>query len=104
MDTTKYRQSLTPLDQLIEDLEALHPKVTMNNKPLPDTGKRSQFSTGAVRDASEGKGIPSLIPIDALRAVSKRFEDGATKYGRNNGNKGSLLVGSLTPSIATSGN
>jgi len=55
---------------------------------LPDSGERSEFSTGAVRDAMTGKGTPSLIPIDALRAVSKRFEDGATKYGRNNWKKG----------------
>ena len=55
---------------------------------LPDSGDRSEFTTGAVRDASYGKGIPSLIPIEALRAVSKRFEDGATKYGRDNWKKG----------------
>ena len=55
---------------------------------LPDSGKRSKFTTGAVRDASEGKGCPSLIPVAALRAVAKRFEDGATKYGRNNWQKG----------------
>lgn len=55
---------------------------------LPDSGERSEFSTGAVRDAMQGKGTPSLIPIAALRAVSKRFEDGATKYGRNNWKKG----------------
>lgn len=51
---------------------------------LPDSGARSEFVSGAVRDASLGKGIPSLIPTEALRAVSKRFEDGAVKYGRNN--------------------
>ena len=55
---------------------------------LPDSGKRSEFDTGAVRDAMFGKGMPSLIPISALRAVSKRFEDGATKYGRDNWQKG----------------
>jgi hypothetical protein len=55
---------------------------------LPDSGKRSEFDTGAVRDAMEGKGMPSLLPIDALRAASKRFEDGANKYGRDNWTKG----------------
>lgn len=55
---------------------------------LPDSGERSEFTTGAVRDAMTGKGSPSLIPIDALRAVSKRFEDGASKYGRDNWKKG----------------
>ena len=55
---------------------------------LPDSGERSEFNTGAVRDAMVGKGMPSLIPIDALRSVAKRFEDGAHKYGRDNWKKG----------------
>lgn len=55
---------------------------------LPDSGKRSEFNTGAVRDAMSGKGLPSLLPRDALRRASKRFEDGATKYGRDNWQKG----------------
>lgn len=58
------------------------------NSILPDSGARSEFKTGAVRDAMSGKGMPSLIPISALRAVAKRFEDGATKYGRDNWKKG----------------
>mgnify|MGYP003647294364 FL=1 len=55
---------------------------------LPDSGERSEFNTGAVRDAMRGKGMPSCIPTEALRAVAKRFEDGATKYGRDNWRKG----------------
>lgn len=55
---------------------------------LPDSGERCEFDTGAVRDAMEGKGLPSLLPRDALRRASKRFEDGATKYGRDNWQKG----------------
>ena len=55
---------------------------------LPDSGERSEFDTGAVRDAMQGKGCPSLLPVAALRAASKRFEDGANKYGRNNWQKG----------------
>ena len=86
MDT----KSLGPLDQLIVDMEDINNKHTklMLDSVLPDTGDRSEFATGAVRDASEGKGIPSLIPIEAMRAVSRRFEDGATKYGRDNWKKG----------------
>ena len=56
--------------------------------PLPDSGDRTNFNTGAVRDAMAGKGLPSCIPTSALRAVSKRFEDGAVKYGRDNWQKG----------------
>tara|TARA_A100001388_G_scaffold244308_1_gene202084 strand:+ start:703 stop:1074 length:372 start_codon:yes stop_codon:yes gene_type:complete len=55
---------------------------------LPNSGKMSNFASGAVRDAMEGKGYPSLLPLDALRAAARRFEDGALKYGRNNWKKG----------------
>lgn len=61
-----------------------------NNKKcvLPSSGSMSNFETGAVRDSMEGKGLPSLIPTCALRSIAKRFEDGATKYGRDNWLKG----------------
>ncbi len=55
---------------------------------LPDTGERSEFNTGAVRDASKGKGIPSAIPVRSLRKLAKRFEDGAEKYNRDNWKQG----------------
>ena len=55
---------------------------------LPDSGSRSEFTTGAVRDAMSGKGLPSLIPPEAIRRLACRFEDGATKYGRDNWQKG----------------
>ena len=55
---------------------------------LPDSGERSEFTTGAVRDASYGKGIPSAIPPRALIKLAKRFEDGAAKYKRDNWKQG----------------
>lgn len=55
---------------------------------LPDSGERSQFQTGAVRDAMAGKGFFSMIPPAALRAIAKRFEDGAKKYEPHNWMKG----------------
>ena len=55
---------------------------------LPDTGERSEFNTGAVRDASKGKGIPSAIPPRALLKLARRFEDGAAKYERDNWKQG----------------
>jgi TPP-dependent pyruvate/acetoin dehydrogenase alpha subunit len=91
---------LNPIDRLVHDIEQANNKHNSNMKDvlvkadehlqsnLPDSGARSEFTTGAVRDASEGKGNPSLIPVDALRAVARRFEDGATKYGRDNWKQG----------------
>lgn len=67
--------------------------------PLPDTGARSTFATGAVRDAMTGKGLPSCIPPIAIRKMAKRFEDGSSKYGLFNWVKGiplSRYVDSIT--------
>lgn len=47
---------------------------------IPDSGTRTNFSTGAVRDAAPGKGLPSRVPPCALDSLEKRFEDGAAKY------------------------
>ena len=55
---------------------------------LPDSGDRTNFDTGAVRDAMSGKGLPSLIPPEAIRRCARRFEDGAAKYGLHNWMKG----------------
>ena len=84
---------LNSIDKLVHDIEQANIKhnekmTEVINTVLPDSGARSEFTTGAVRDASEGKGNPSLIPVDALRAVARRFEDGATKYGRDNWKQG----------------
>jgi len=51
---------------------------------LPDSGARIQYNTGAVRDASIGKGHWHAIPRIAMFKMAKRFEDGALKYKRNN--------------------
>lgn len=101
---------------------------------LNDSGKREEFSTGAVRDTQEGKGRCDLLPLDALihdatgyicaffdylqefkttgnpmhivRAIQRfngnvfpnwetaylelaiHYEEGATKYGDNNWQRG----------------
>lgn len=55
---------------------------------LPDSGERTEFKTGAVRDAMDGKGFPSHIPPCAIRAMAKRFEDGSKKYSNFNWMKG----------------
>jgi len=55
---------------------------------LPDSGDRTQFSTGAVRDIGEGKGLPSEIPPIAMLRLAKHCEAGAKKYGIGNFRKG----------------
>ena len=55
---------------------------------IKDSGNRTLFETGAVRDIQVGKGEPVLLPLRAVVEVSKHCEEGAKKYGRDNIRKG----------------
>ena len=55
---------------------------------IKDSGQRSEFPTGAVRDMSEGKGRMDLLCWNAIMEVSKHCEEGAKKYGEHNVDKG----------------
>ena len=55
---------------------------------IEDSGTRSNFDTGAVRDGQEGKGRMDLLPVRALIEVAKIFEAGAKKYAARNWEKG----------------
>lgn len=64
-----------------------------------DSGDRTQFETGAVRDIREGKGRMDLLPWSAIMEVSKHCENGAKKYGEHNVDKG-IPTSSLCDSAA----
>lgn len=51
---------------------------------IKDSGERTEFSTGAVRDMHEGKGSMDSLPHLAILRLSKYYETGAIKYGKNN--------------------
>lgn len=55
---------------------------------IKDSGERTEFETGAVRDMHTGKGRMDLLPWRAIMAVSKHAENGALKYGEHNVDKG----------------
>ena len=49
-----------------------------------DSGERTEFQTGAVRDMHEGKGDMASIPWEAILRLSRHYENGARKYKRWN--------------------
>lgn len=49
-----------------------------------DSGQRTKFSNGFVRDLHDGKGRMDLLPWNAIIEVSKHCEAGAQKYGEHN--------------------
>lgn len=55
---------------------------------IKDSGERSIFETGAVRDMHSGKGDMVSLPANAMLRLSKHYEAGALKYGRFNYQKG----------------
>lgn len=55
---------------------------------IKDSGERTEFDTGAVRDMHEGKGRNDLLPLTAIIELSKHCEEGAIKYGEHNIDKG----------------
>ena len=66
---------------------------------IKDSGDRTQFESGAVRDMHVGKGRMDLLPWTAIMEVSKHCENGAIKYGEHNVDKG-IPTSSLCDSAA----
>lgn len=66
---------------------------------IKDSGERTQFESGAVRDMHEGKGRMDLLPWAAIMEVSKHCEAGAKKYGEHNVDRG-IPTSSLCDSAA----
>lgn len=55
---------------------------------IKDSGERTSFDTGAVRDMHTGKGRFDLLPWHAIHDVAKHCEEGALKYGERNVDRG----------------
>lgn len=66
---------------------------------IKDSGHRTMFSTGAVRDMGTGKGRMDLLPWHAVMELSRHCEEGAIKYGERNIDKG-IPLHSLLDSAA----
>lgn len=51
---------------------------------IKDSGQRTEYENGFVRDMHEGKGRMDLLPWRAIIEVAKHCEEGAKKYGERN--------------------
>ena len=59
-----------------------------DHKEIKDSGQRTEFETGAVRDAQGGKGRFDLLPKMTIWALAHHYEKGCQKYGDRNWEKG----------------
>ena len=71
---TEYRQ------EVISAIDTLH--------VIADSGDRTQFESGAVRDMHQGKGRCDLLPMCVMLRLAKHYEAGAVKYSDRNWEKG----------------
>jgi hypothetical protein len=75
-----------------DDIEAMLEVLTDGKKEelstIKDSGYRTEFPSGAVRDLQENKGRMDLLPWAAIIEVSKHCQEGAKKYGEGNINLG----------------
>lgn len=55
---------------------------------IKDSGDRTQFKSGAVRDMHTGKGRYDLLPMCVIDRLAKHYEAGALKYSDRNWEKG----------------
>lgn len=55
---------------------------------IKDSGERTVFPTGSVRDMHEGKGRMDLLPMCVLLRLARHYEAGSKKYGDRNWEKG----------------
>lgn len=70
---------------------------------IKDSGERTKFTTGAVRDMHTGKGDMASLPWESLLRLSVHYENGAIKYDRWNFRKGipvSSFIDSATRHLA----
>ena len=78
-------------EEIIEKFNAAgntNPIPAVEIRKILDSGNRRRFESGAVRDIQEGKGRMDLLPWAAIMEVSKHCENGATKYGEHNVDRG----------------
>lgn len=69
-------------------IKGIHGERIINMCEIKDSGNRTKFSTGSVRDCKRGVGRMDLLPMTALIELSKHCENGALKYGEHNVDKG----------------
>lgn len=60
----------------------------MDYDKVNDSGVRESFPSGSRRDTRNGKGRFDLIPPRCITRLAKHYENGATKYGDRNWEKG----------------
>lgn len=70
------------------EIPGTEPTPVPVSSPIQDSGDRTQFDSGAVRDMHAGKGRFDLLPMCVLLRLARHYENGCRKYGDRNWEKG----------------
>uniref|UniRef100_A0A6M3LI19 dATP/dGTP diphosphohydrolase N-terminal domain-containing protein n=1 Tax=viral metagenome TaxID=1070528 RepID=A0A6M3LI19_9ZZZZ len=62
--------------------------MLINDYIIKDSGERTEFQTGAVRDIQVDKGRFDLLPLLTIIDLAKHYQKGALKYSDRNWEKG----------------
>lgn len=66
-----------PLDrEKSEEKDTIEEKFTIATPTIKDSGDRTEFASGAVRDMREGKGRCDLMPLDVVGKIYSYFRGG----------------------------
>lgn len=84
IDPDKGIETISYNERVCDNTCEAKPEPKQNDSPIKDSGQRTEFSTGAVRDMSSGKGDMLSMPWEALLRLSRHYENGARKYRRFN--------------------
>lgn len=85
------RENWEPMKKEIEIEDAFKTfniEEAKQRSAIKDSGNRTEFTTGAVRDMHEGKGRYDLLPWDAIHELAIHCAEGANIYGERNCEKG----------------
>jgi len=74
----------------VDDIDGYYGEPSHYRKApeIQDSGERTQFESGAVRDMHEGKGRCDLLPMCVMLRLARHYEAGAKKYTDRNWEQG----------------
>lgn len=74
----------------VDDIDGYYGEPSHYRKApeIQDSGERTQFESGAVRDMHDGKGRCDLLPMCVMLRLARHYEAGAKKYTDRNWEQG----------------
>jgi len=76
----EHLEFVAPMSVMIDELPRPTKEQEQVYSTIKDSGDRTKYPSGAVRDKRVGKGMYSLIPSHSLERIAEHYEAGRVKY------------------------